>query len=242
MAPPFGARLVTALLCLTTCPDSDTAQRIADALVEERLAACVNFLPGMHSTYRWKGKVERADEVLLLIKTTRVRLPAVQERIVGAAPLRTARKCWRSKPAACPRTCSGSREKPILPLNPDDTQFDDAVPATHRDGPARPAIGDDVARGERGRRERPAAGRPGLRVRCEGDVARSHRADLAHRAGLLPVSPSHRRCRIDRLHRRHAADAAGQAQARRVLRRCRNLSHACSKRRSSARLHRTRVR
>jgi periplasmic divalent cation tolerance protein len=77
---------VTALLCLTTCPDFDTAQRIADALVEERLAACVNFLPGMHSTYRWKGKVEHAGEVLLLIKTTRVRLPAVQERIVALHP------------------------------------------------------------------------------------------------------------------------------------------------------------
>jgi periplasmic divalent cation tolerance protein len=77
---------VTALLCLTTCPDFDTAQRIADALVEERLAACVNFLPGVHSTYRWKGKVEHAGEVLLLIKTTRVRLPAVQERIVALHP------------------------------------------------------------------------------------------------------------------------------------------------------------
>lgn len=77
---------MTALLCLTTCPDFDTAQRIADALVEERLAACVNFLPGMHSTYRWKGKVEHAGEVLLLIKTTRVRMPAVQERIVALHP------------------------------------------------------------------------------------------------------------------------------------------------------------
>ena len=77
---------MTALLCLTTCPDFDTAQRIANALVEERLAACVNFLPGMHSTYRWQGKVHHAGEVLLLIKTTRVRMPAVQERIVALHP------------------------------------------------------------------------------------------------------------------------------------------------------------
>ena len=77
---------MTALLCLTTCPDFDTAQRIANALVEERLAACVNFLPGMHSTYRWQGKVQHAGEVLLLIKTTRVRMPAVQERIVALHP------------------------------------------------------------------------------------------------------------------------------------------------------------
>ena len=77
---------MTALLCLTTCPDFDTAQRIANALVEERLAACVNFVPGMHSTYRWQGKVEHAGEVLLLIKTTRVRMPAVQERILALHP------------------------------------------------------------------------------------------------------------------------------------------------------------
>jgi periplasmic divalent cation tolerance protein len=77
---------VNALLCLTTCPDLDTAQRIADALVEERLAACVNLLPGMQSTYRWQGKVEHAAEVLLLAKTTRVRMPALQERIVALHP------------------------------------------------------------------------------------------------------------------------------------------------------------
>jgi periplasmic divalent cation tolerance protein len=77
---------VNALLCITTCPDLDTAQRIADALVEERLAACVNLLPGMQSTYRWQGKVEHAAEVLLLAKTTRVRMPALQERIVALHP------------------------------------------------------------------------------------------------------------------------------------------------------------
>ena len=77
---------MTALLCLTTCPDADTAQRIASALVDERLAACVNVLPGVQSTYRWQGKVEHAGEVLLLIKTTRVRLPAVQERLVALHP------------------------------------------------------------------------------------------------------------------------------------------------------------
>lgn len=77
---------MNALLCITTCPDLDTAQRIADALVEERLAACVNLLPGMQSTYRWQGKVEHAAEVLLLAKTTRVRMPALQERIVALHP------------------------------------------------------------------------------------------------------------------------------------------------------------
>ena len=69
---------MTVLLCFCTCPDADTAQRIADALVEERLAACVNSLPGLRSMYRWQGAVERGDEVLLLIKTT-------PRRLAGAA-------------------------------------------------------------------------------------------------------------------------------------------------------------
>ena len=77
---------MTALLVLTTCPDPDSARRIADALVESRLAACVSAVPGMQSTYSWQGAIERADEVLLMIKTTRVHLPALQARIVEMHP------------------------------------------------------------------------------------------------------------------------------------------------------------
>ena len=77
---------MTALLCLNTCPDADTARRIADALVDARLAACVSVLPGVHSTYRWQGSVERAEEVLLLIKTTRDALPALQARLPALHP------------------------------------------------------------------------------------------------------------------------------------------------------------
>ena len=77
---------MTALLCLSTCPDTATARRIADALVDARLAACVSVLPGVHSTYRWEGAVERAEEVLLLIKTTRDALPALQARLPGLHP------------------------------------------------------------------------------------------------------------------------------------------------------------
>ena len=69
-----------------TCPDADTATRIADALVGERLAACVNVLPGVHSVYRWQGAVERADEVMLLIKTRAERLPALSARIQSLHP------------------------------------------------------------------------------------------------------------------------------------------------------------
>ncbi|GAB4116557.1 MAG: divalent-cation tolerance protein CutA [Sideroxydans sp.] len=59
------------LLVLTNLPDRGTAERIAEALVTARVAACVNILPGCISMYRWQGKLERVDEVPLLIKTTR---------------------------------------------------------------------------------------------------------------------------------------------------------------------------
>lgn len=74
------------LLCLTTCPDAASASAIADALVGERLAACVNVVPGLQSVYRWGGAVERADEVLLLIKTTRERYPALEQRLAALHP------------------------------------------------------------------------------------------------------------------------------------------------------------
>ncbi|HJP99452.1 MAG TPA: divalent-cation tolerance protein CutA [Rhodanobacteraceae bacterium] len=78
--------MATPLLCLSTCPDAESAGRIARALVEERLAACVNRLPGVHSTYRWQGKVIEESEVLLAIKTTRERFDALRERLVGLHP------------------------------------------------------------------------------------------------------------------------------------------------------------
>jgi len=73
-------------LVLCTCPDAETARGIARTLVEERLAACVNVVPGLHSTYRWQGAVESADEVLLLAKTTQDRFPALRDRLVALHP------------------------------------------------------------------------------------------------------------------------------------------------------------
>lgn len=69
------------LLVLTNCPDAMVADRIARALVENRLAACVNQLPPVNSTFRWQGAIESATEVTLLIKCTRDRYPAVEEAI-----------------------------------------------------------------------------------------------------------------------------------------------------------------
>lgn len=77
---------MTALVCFCTCPDADSAQAIADALVEERLAACVNLVPGLRSVYRWQDRLERADEVLLVIKTVQDRLQALQARVAALHP------------------------------------------------------------------------------------------------------------------------------------------------------------
>lgn len=74
------------LLCLSTCPDTETAAKIARALVEERLAACVNRVHGVHSTYRWQGEVHDDAETLLVIKTTRERFDALRARLVELHP------------------------------------------------------------------------------------------------------------------------------------------------------------
>jgi periplasmic divalent cation tolerance protein len=69
-------------LVLVTCASAAEAKRIAYAVVEKRLAACVNILPGaVTSIHRWKGKVESARERLLLIKTSRKRLAKLQAAV-----------------------------------------------------------------------------------------------------------------------------------------------------------------
>ncbi|MGN7919526.1 MULTISPECIES: divalent-cation tolerance protein CutA [Lysobacter] len=73
-------------LVLSTCPDEATADAIALALVEERLAACVSRWPGVRSTYRWQGRIEHATEVQLLIKTTPALASAVLKRIAELHP------------------------------------------------------------------------------------------------------------------------------------------------------------
>lgn len=73
-------------LVFCSCPDPATAERLATAVVEERLAACASVLPGMLSVYRWQGAVERADEVLLLAKTPADRLSALVERLQALHP------------------------------------------------------------------------------------------------------------------------------------------------------------
>ena len=68
-------------MVLMTAPDKNEADRIAEMLVEQNLAACVQVLTGMESVYRWQGKVQRDQEVLLLAKTIRGRFDDLQSKV-----------------------------------------------------------------------------------------------------------------------------------------------------------------
>ena len=72
----------TILICLCTCSSPDEARRISRNLVDARLAACVTVLPGVESIYRWNDAVETANEVLLVIKTSAERFPALKSAIL----------------------------------------------------------------------------------------------------------------------------------------------------------------
>jgi len=74
------------VVALVTVPDVATAERIADALLAERLAACVNRVGPVRSRFRWKGALDAADELLLLIKTRASSLPRIEERIRALHP------------------------------------------------------------------------------------------------------------------------------------------------------------
>jgi periplasmic divalent cation tolerance protein len=74
------------LLVLTNLPDLASAENLARALVDARAAACVNILPACRSVYRWRGRVERAEEIPLLVKTTRTAYPRVEEMVRAHHP------------------------------------------------------------------------------------------------------------------------------------------------------------
>jgi periplasmic divalent cation tolerance protein len=71
-------------IVLSTAGSRDEAEGIAHTLVEAQLAACVNIVPGLQSIYHWQGKVESAEEVLLLIKTTAANLERVEAALRAA--------------------------------------------------------------------------------------------------------------------------------------------------------------
>jgi len=70
------------IVVLSSCDSEDQARKLARHVVELRLAACVNVLPGAHSVYRWKGQVEQAEEWILVIKTRRDLFDGLREALL----------------------------------------------------------------------------------------------------------------------------------------------------------------
>ena len=83
---PIASRAAGIVVVLATCPSQEVGEKLGNALVEERLAACANIIPGLTSIYRWEGKICRDAEVLLLIKTRRMRVPALTRRVKALHP------------------------------------------------------------------------------------------------------------------------------------------------------------
>src|SRR5437763_16982116 len=78
--------MTDALLVLTTFPTADAAAQVAKAVVGERLAACANILPALRSIYRWAGKVQDENEVLVLLKTRQAQYERLEARILELHP------------------------------------------------------------------------------------------------------------------------------------------------------------
>jgi periplasmic divalent cation tolerance protein len=74
------------LLALSTFPDAETARRISNQLIEERLAACANIFPTIESIYRWKGKMESGQEMIAFFKTSEDRQSAFQDKLRALHP------------------------------------------------------------------------------------------------------------------------------------------------------------
>lgn len=75
-------RKLQVVIIYTTTKDVKEAKKIGKALVDRKLAACVNIIPKMNSVYRWKGSVEEAEEVILLVKTTDNNVEKVKKSIL----------------------------------------------------------------------------------------------------------------------------------------------------------------
>ena len=83
MSRDGGTGVATVLM---TAPEAGVAETIVRALVEERLAACGNIVPGAVSVYRWEGEVHRDEEAVAILKTTRAALPELLERATELHP------------------------------------------------------------------------------------------------------------------------------------------------------------
>ena len=88
-------------LILTTVPDLDTAQKLAAQVLDARLAACVSQQGTVHSTYHWQGKLESADEIQMLFKTSIARAPELEQFIQKHHPYDTPEiLCWQATASA----------------------------------------------------------------------------------------------------------------------------------------------
>ena len=76
----------TIIVVLVTCPSPTIGRRLARHIISRRLAACVNMVPAVQSTYRWQGKVEQARETLLIIKSTRRLFERLRRAILAQHP------------------------------------------------------------------------------------------------------------------------------------------------------------
>ncbi|MEX2199029.1 MAG: divalent-cation tolerance protein CutA [Burkholderiales bacterium] len=77
---------MSALLVLTNLPDRAAAEKLADALIEKRVAACINILAPCRSVYRWQGAVQHDEEHPVLIKSTQAAYPALEAQIRALHP------------------------------------------------------------------------------------------------------------------------------------------------------------
>ncbi|KAH1065405.1 hypothetical protein J1N35_030392 [Gossypium stocksii] len=76
-----SSNTVPSIVVYVTVPNRDAGRKLADSIVKEKLAACVNIVPGVESVYEWEGKVNTDPEELLIIKTRQSLLPALTEHV-----------------------------------------------------------------------------------------------------------------------------------------------------------------
>jgi len=74
------------LITLCTCPNQTVAEELATSLVEQGIAACINIIPKVTSIYKWQGKLEKDDEVLMLIKTDQSRYQDLEQALLSLHP------------------------------------------------------------------------------------------------------------------------------------------------------------
>ena len=110
------------LLAFSTFPDLDTARRIVRALVEARLVACGNIIPQVESIYRWQGKIEASNEVLVFFKPPALGLRSFRTKVKELHPYEVPEIiCSRTSPGGCRNTCAG-------PQNPAETKTTGVFP------------------------------------------------------------------------------------------------------------------